>query len=365
MENIARLKLPYAPELDKAHDLKSFSNILEKAADASGAGKGVTDYVNWPETFPYRPECKFITGWCETGIGILFHVTGLDLRAKAMKNNDRTWEDSCCEFFVADTSDGTYYNFEMNCIGTLLVGKRKDRKDCIHFSDNQIEEIHQFSSLERREMNINDKEFSWSIGMFIPFELIGIDPKNMPTSIRANFYKCGDLTAHPHYLSWAPIDTPTPDFHRPEFFGILEFQQPKPVKKKNKWITHVLYPIMLGVYLGVVAFLCFGHFDSMSEVSNEFFGIPTDKIVHFSMFFPFPLLAYATFVHKKAGKWKSLMYIVIIYAAGCLLGGLTEIGQGLTDYRSCDINDFRADALGMALSSIIAAIIVSFRSSSK
>ena len=42
-----------------------------------------------------------------------------------------------------------------------------------------------------------------------------------PESIRANFYKCGDKTAHPHYLSWSPIDTPKPDFHRPEFFGEL------------------------------------------------------------------------------------------------------------------------------------------------
>ena len=30
-----------------------------------------------------------------------------------------------------------------------------------------------------------------------------------------------DKTAHPHYLSWSPIGTEKPDFHRPEFFGEL------------------------------------------------------------------------------------------------------------------------------------------------
>ncbi|MBO7233161.1 MAG: hypothetical protein J6V16_08435, partial [Bacteroidales bacterium] len=25
----------------------------------------------------------------------------------------------------------------------------------------------------------------------------------------------------PHYLSWQPINTEKPDFHRPEFFGTL------------------------------------------------------------------------------------------------------------------------------------------------
>ena len=54
-----------------------------------------------------------------------------------------------------------------------------------------------------------------------PSHLIGLDPANLPHSIRANFYKCGDKTAHPHYLSWSPIDTPKPDFHRPDFFGEL------------------------------------------------------------------------------------------------------------------------------------------------
>jgi hypothetical protein len=51
--------------------------------------------------------------------------------------------------------------------------------------------------------------------------LIGLDAGNLPETIRANFYKCGDLTAHPHFLSWNPIDLPKPDFHRPEFFGTL------------------------------------------------------------------------------------------------------------------------------------------------
>jgi hypothetical protein len=50
-----------------------------------------------------------------------------------------------------------------------------------------------------------------------------IPPGNLPETIRANFYKCGDSTAVPHYLSWSHIATETPDFHRPEFFGELYF----------------------------------------------------------------------------------------------------------------------------------------------
>ena len=36
--------------------------------------------------------------------------------------------------------------------------------------------------------------------------------------VRANFYKCGNALPHKHFLSWAEILTPRPDFHRPEYF---------------------------------------------------------------------------------------------------------------------------------------------------
>jgi hypothetical protein len=40
----------------------------------------------------------------------------------------------------------------------------------------------------------------------------------------ANFYKCGDETPEPHFLSWNPIDLPKPNFHVPQFFGQLELE---------------------------------------------------------------------------------------------------------------------------------------------
>ena len=37
--------------------------------------------------------------------------------------------------------------------------------------------------------------------------------------------KCGDDLTVPHFLSWNPIKTEKPDFHRPEFFGTVKFVQ--------------------------------------------------------------------------------------------------------------------------------------------
>ena len=42
-------------------------------------------------------------------------------------------------------------------------------------------------------------------------------------TLKANVYKCGDKTEHPHYLAWNRVEAPAPDFHRPECFGEMIF----------------------------------------------------------------------------------------------------------------------------------------------
>ncbi|MDE6498583.1 MAG: hypothetical protein K2L21_07985, partial [Muribaculaceae bacterium] len=63
--------------------------------------------------------------------------------------------------------------------------------------------------------------FSWNLLTSIPLELIGVRYEGTPVEMRANFYKCASATSQPHFLSWNPIATTKPDFHRPEFFGTL------------------------------------------------------------------------------------------------------------------------------------------------
>jgi hypothetical protein len=41
----------------------------------------------------------------------------------------------------------------------------------------------------------------------------------------ANFYKVGSGLSVPHYLTWNPVGTPAPDYHRPEFFGEVLFEK--------------------------------------------------------------------------------------------------------------------------------------------
>ena len=212
-----QLRVPFINGLEKL-GFKPLELKME-----TDAAKAFIDTVCWPSEFPYAPDASFSIARSRTHIVIMYRVRGLDLRAVAMEDNGRVWEDSCCEFFMSDPEDGTYYNFEMNCIGTLLASKRKNRQDFRYFGKDELGQVVRHSSLERKEYGLTDGPYNWQTAICIPFSLVGINPDNLPGKIRANFYKCADKSAHPHFLSWNPVEIPEPDFHRPDYFGELLF----------------------------------------------------------------------------------------------------------------------------------------------
>jgi hypothetical protein len=178
--------------------------------------------VNWPSEFPYAPLCAGRIARTEGSLVVHFRVSGLDLRAENKEDNGSQWEYSCVEFFVQDPDGSVYYNFEVNALGKVLACSGAGRANRVRRPAEEMEAIARFATVKKLD-GVKEGLQNWRVCIIIPFELIGIDPGNLPSSIRANFYKCGDKTAHPHYVSWAPIDTPQPDFHRPEFFGELRF----------------------------------------------------------------------------------------------------------------------------------------------
>ena len=215
MKTVKRIRVPFIEGLENM-TLQELDLAMEKSA-----AKFAVCENNWPKEAPYTPDCNGSIARTASHLAVMFHVRGLDLRATQIEDNGRSWEDSCCEFFVTDPYDGTYYNFELTCIGSLLSSKRKSRLNSVLREKEEVARVIRHSSLAHEETEISDRIFSWTVAMLIPYDLIGIDRDNVPVSVRGNFYKCGDLTAHPHFLSWNPIGTPKPDFHRPEYFGEL------------------------------------------------------------------------------------------------------------------------------------------------
>lgn len=208
------LNVPYMPQLDEM-PLEKVTAELEEHGEHQ-----TVSCLNWLDQFPYKPLTAFNIAHSDTAIYIDFFVRCNYLRAVHDKNNDDVYQDSCVEFFVAPEGRRPYYNFEFNCIGTTHVGLRNDRHSAKLLTDEQIDSIRRLPSSGTRPFEELEGIFSWNLTVAIPLELIGVKyTPEQPVKLFGNFYKCADMTTVPHFLSWSPIDTPKPDFHRPEFFG--------------------------------------------------------------------------------------------------------------------------------------------------
>lgn len=114
--------------------------------------------------------------------------------------------------------------------------------------------------------------------------------------------------------------------------------------------------ILLLLYATAVCLLCFLQLGNGLNMNETLLGFPKDKVLHFLMFLPFPVLMYLAF-HKAAGKpWRLIFFLLVTIIIGAAAGGAIELIQKTTGYRSCDILDFRADCIGLFAGSIAVLI---------
>ncbi len=183
------------------------------------------DCINWDE-YPYLPDVKFRIA--HTGSAIVLHwiVDEQLVKAEIEENNGAVWTDSCVEFFLSPDNNNSYYNLEMNCIGTTLLGFRKNGEKPIHAEDAIIDNIFRTSSLGKQIFEEQPCDEAWEMVATIPAKSFFTHQISdfSGLKMRANFYKCGDDLSVPHFVSWAEIDTPEPSFHQPGFFGTLDFE---------------------------------------------------------------------------------------------------------------------------------------------
>ncbi|MBR1630331.1 MAG: hypothetical protein IJ680_00580 [Paludibacteraceae bacterium] len=219
------------PRIALPHDVRE--QQIEQLLQERGAALSV-QCVNWPETYGYCPKVKAQVAHDGTSLYIRFEVEGEGLKATCINDNEPVWKDSAVEFFCRQEGEQTYRNFEFNCIGTALASSRSGRDtDVRHFDDVQMKRIFRHASTPRQTFDEIPGIQHWSLTVGIPFDLMGCPQGFMPERMLCNFYKCADETANPHYLSWRPIHTPSPDFHRPEYFGML-------ILNHNDYHTHSL-----------------------------------------------------------------------------------------------------------------------------
>ena len=142
-----------------------------------------------------------------------------DIRAENTEPLSPVCQDSCLEFFFQPEGETRYFNFEINPNGCLYIGFGHGRADSTALYRGDMQEF-----FDIQADRTND---GWEVYYRIPVVFLQVfyPDYTFSGSLRANVYKCGDLTDHKHYLSWNPVKSEKPDYHRPEDFGRMPFEE--------------------------------------------------------------------------------------------------------------------------------------------
>lgn len=197
------------------------------------------DHAEWADRFPSHPEVSVTIRLTDHALCLLYDVQGEDLKGVETLDFGKICTDSCCEFFCRPAGEIAYQNYEVNCIGALTASVRRARKEDVRRrSSDEMGRIERSAPLCKMVADASSPEgellrqpipeqagwHHWQVGLTIPLDLL-FPASQLAQSgdllLEANFYKCADHTAHPHYLCWNPIHLPSPSFHCPEFFGLL------------------------------------------------------------------------------------------------------------------------------------------------
>lgn len=180
----------------------------------------------------HHPQVQAKLAYDEAGIAVCFRVADQYVVSRHTAFNDMVCLDSCVEFFFRPAGAEGYFNFEVNCGGTLHASyvRNPERKpgggfiDWTPLSAEDGAKVRILSSLPKTvEPEITDPTV-WTLSLFIPFTVLksycgaAADSRE---GWRANLYKCADHSSHPHWGAWNAVEPL--NFHQPKLFGELCF----------------------------------------------------------------------------------------------------------------------------------------------
>ena len=198
------------------------SNSIDKSIDKFIASEHISDkfYFLQPRWSEYLDGPKTLVGLFQDKNYFIFafFIQAEYLRLEETEINSQVCNDSCLEIFI-QLKDKNYLNLEVNGLGIIHLAKGLNRESRYLQSVDWIKENIEFTtSLEGDPSPIAAYPVNWKAILKIKktglFQFINKSLGKM----KLNIYKCGDLSKIPHYLTLFPIETDSPDFHRPEYF---------------------------------------------------------------------------------------------------------------------------------------------------
>ena len=186
-----------------------------------------------PEGSDHRPQTSLQLLHDNHSIHGLFRVRDRYVRCRYQAFGDPVYRDSCVEFFARPKPGLGYFNFEFNCGGAFLCNYITDEtrvptgfKACIKLSPGDVSMVQVACSMPKMVEPEIALPVSWWLAFTLPAavmeKFVGPVGTLSGQTWRANAFKCGNETSHPHWAAWSPVDQL--NFHLTRCFGELVFE---------------------------------------------------------------------------------------------------------------------------------------------
>jgi hypothetical protein len=197
-------------------------NWNKKAWKKVSALRITNDILGVPK---FHPETEVKMLYDTGSLYVIFRVQDRFVRSITTDPGGPVWKDAAVEFFFCPdtTKPDRYFNLEINCGGTALLGYHSAKP-----AAEDIRSIRIAHSLPQ----VVDPELAgpvvWTIEYQLPLAMLakysGITKPAKGVSWKANFCKIAENNTNPHHMTWSPITDPHPNFHMPRYFGSVQFE---------------------------------------------------------------------------------------------------------------------------------------------
>ena len=159
---------------------------------------------------------------------IAFDCVDRDVWGTFRGRNERIYDEEVVEAFLAPDGDPRrYFELESSPRGAYFEAiienpdgaRRTMRTDLAWVCAGWERAIRVRGTLDVRD----DVDDGWSVEWAIPFAALGAAPLRSGARWRANFYRI-DQANGGERSAWSPTFADPPEFHLPNYFGVLEFE---------------------------------------------------------------------------------------------------------------------------------------------
>ncbi len=179
----------------------------------------------------FTPEVQAKMMYDDENLYVIFRVMDRYVHCLVTDIDGPVYEESAVEFFFSPDPQfpERYFNLEINCGGTPLMRYNDfSKKQQVPLRVEDIKKVEIAHSLPQVVDPEIDEPVTWTLEYRIPLDILSRYSKILKpkpgTEWRANLYKIAEKGTNVHFLTWSPVNNPVPNFHLPQFFGIIKFR---------------------------------------------------------------------------------------------------------------------------------------------